>query len=346
MAIAHPQLRVRAAEFFDKDSFAKIRARSDAIGAALIIHCWTIIFAAMALFYIFPNPLTFLLAIMLVGARQLGLAILMHDAAHFALFTTPKRNLILSDIFCAYPVWARTGSYRRYHLVHHAHTQQENDPDLILSKPFPITGKSMRRKIIRDLTGQTAFQQRKAQIVNAWGRDKGSDKMSFIAHIKHFWASLGGALVAQIVIFALCTLLFAWWYYPVFWLLPFFTYHMMITRLRNIAEHALVPDNDDPLRNARTTKAGALAKLLIAPYWVNYHVEHHLFFYVPCYRLPRLQKALFAQGLEPRMEIANNYWHVLKNACSRPDDEDQAGDLKHHGRRRLAGNFSEGFQEQ
>ena len=40
----------------------------------------------MALFAWWPNPFTFVLAVMVIGARQLGLAILMHDAAHGLLF--------------------------------------------------------------------------------------------------------------------------------------------------------------------------------------------------------------------------------------------------------------------
>ena len=34
----------------------------------------------MMLFFFFPNPLTYVLAVMLIGARQLGLAVIMHDA--------------------------------------------------------------------------------------------------------------------------------------------------------------------------------------------------------------------------------------------------------------------------
>jgi hypothetical protein len=51
---------------------------------------------------------------------------------------------------------------------------------------------------------------------------------------------------------------------------------MVITRIRNIAEHAVVPDANDPLRNTRTTRANFLERLFIAPYYVNYHLEHHL----------------------------------------------------------------------
>lgn len=130
-----------------------------------------------------------------------------------------------------------------------------------------------------------------------------------------------------------------------FWLLPFLTYHMAITRLRNIAEHALVPDNDDAFRSSRTTNANWLARLLIAPYWVNYHVAHHLIMHVPCYRLPRFHRYLVDQGYGARMETAPGYFDVLRRAASRPDDEDHPGEIVHDGRNRLKGNFSEGFQQ-
>ena len=89
----------------------------------------------------------------------------MHDGAHGCLSRDEKLNLSLSQWFCAYPVFAETRAYRRYHLQHHARTQQEDDPDLVLSAPFPITRMSYRRKFMRDITGQTGYQQRKAQFL-------------------------------------------------------------------------------------------------------------------------------------------------------------------------------------
>ncbi len=337
-----PQMRYPARMLVkDPDVLAKLQRRSDLIGLALIAHAWGLIFAAMALFFVFPNPLTFILAIVIIGTRQLGLAILMHDAAHNALFKTLSWNNWLADALCAWPMMARTDAYRRYHLVHHTHTQQEDDPDLILSKPFPITRKSLRRKLIRDLTGQTGYQQRKAQIINAFG-PKG---LGFIGSVKHFWSKLGSAVLANLVILGVCSVAFHWSYYLMFWLLPFMTYHMMITRLRNIAEHALVPDNNDAFRSSRTTKTNWFTRLFIAPYWVNYHVEHHLLMHVPCYRLPLLQKTLIAAGLGERMETASGYFDVLKRASARPNEEDEAGDIVHNGRARVKGNFSEGFSD-
>ena len=77
------------------------------------------------------------------------------------------------------------------------------------------------------------------------------------------------------------------------------TWMMVITRIRNIAEHAVVPDSDDPLRNTRTTRAGFVERLFIAPYYVNYHLEHHLLFYVPCYNLPRVHEILSRSAMRP-----------------------------------------------
>ena len=74
---------------------------------------------------------------------------------------------------------------------------------------------------------------------------------------------------------------------------------MFISRIRNIGEHGAVPDNDDRLRNTRTTHAGFLERALIAPYFVNYHLEHHLLVSCPCYRLPKAHALLIRERLRP-----------------------------------------------
>jgi fatty acid desaturase len=100
------------------------------------------------------------------------------------------------------------------------------------------------------------------------------------------------------------------------WLLPLATWYQLVSRIRNIAEHAVVPDNDDPLRNTRTTYANPLIRLLVAPYWVNYHLEHHLFMFVPCWRLPQAHRALLDGGHRLSMELKPGYLAVLKAATT------------------------------
>jgi fatty acid desaturase len=326
-------LRMRARDFLSEDELVAVRERSTWKGVALIVHAWVLIVAAIALVAWWPNPLTFLLAVGIIGSRQLGLAILMHDGAHGCLSADEKTNLTLSQWFCAYPVFAETRAYRRYHLQHHARTQQDDDPDLILSAPFPITKMSYRRKFLRDITGQTGYQQRKAQLLNALG----PSEWPLAQRAAHFREKLGPQFAVNAVMFAGLVAAGVWWAYPLLWLLPLFTWQMVITRIRNIAEHAVVPDSADPLRNTRTTHAGFLERLFIAPYYVNYHLEHHLLFYVPCYNLPRVHRILSASRHAARMEVQPNYAAVLRLATAKPNHEDRPGQLVSNARRARAG---------
>jgi fatty acid desaturase len=241
--------------------------------------------------------------------------------------------MALSQWLCAYPIFADTLAYRRYHLQHHAHTQQEDDPDLVLSAPFPITKASYRRKFWRDITGRTGYEQRKAQLINALG----DPSWPFARRARYFGEKLGPQILVNGIMFAGLTLAGIWWAYPLLWLVPLLTWMMVITRIRNIAEHAVVPDSDDPLRNTRTTKANIFERIFIAPYYVNYHLEHHLLFYVPCYNLPKLHDILMGGPYADRMEVQQGYLKVLKLATAKPDTEDSPGQLASNARRLRTG---------
>src|ERR1700753_4258760 len=152
--------RVDPKTVFTPQEWSRLTSRSSWRGMWLVAHAWGAIAASIALVAIWPNPLTWLLAVMIVGTRQLGLAILMHEAAHGGLHSNKVINEFVGQWLCAVPVGADLASYRSYHLQHHRFTQQPEDPDLSLSAPFPITKESYRRKVFRDLTGQTFVKQR------------------------------------------------------------------------------------------------------------------------------------------------------------------------------------------
>ncbi len=290
--------------------------RSNLMGAALIAHCWALILGAMALFAWWPNPVTFVLGLVIIGTRQLGLGILMHDAAHGLLFTSRWANEKAGQALCAWPMATDLYSYRTYHMQHHRRTQQDDDPDLVLSAPFPISAKSFWRKTWRDLSGQTAYQRRALQLRSALGP---ADR-PLSARLASLWRELGGAIGFNTAFFALLAAVGYWWLYPLMWLLPAATTHQWVTRVRNIAEHAVVGEPDDVLKNTRTTYANPIEGLLIAPYWVNYHLEHHLFLFVPCWKLGRAHRLMLAKGHGAAMEIAPGYWTVLKKATANEND--------------------------
>ncbi len=165
---------------------------------------------------------------------------------------------------------------------------------------------------MRDLTGQTAFLRRGEQLRRALG----PADAPIATQLGNLWRREKGPLVANAVLLAGLSALGYWWLYPVMWLVPLATWYQLVSRIRNIAEHAVVPDNDDPLRNTRTTHANPLMRLLVAPYWVNYHLEHHLFMFVPCWRLPQAHRALIEAGRGPSMELKPGYLAVLKAATT------------------------------
>src|SRR5215470_13334923 len=111
--------RIAARKLVAAEELAQLREPIEWKGIALIAHAWAVILASIALVAAVPNPLTYLLAVMLIGSRQLGLAILMHEGAHRCLSRNESRNMALSQWLCAYPVFADTVAYRRYHLSDH-----------------------------------------------------------------------------------------------------------------------------------------------------------------------------------------------------------------------------------
>jgi len=290
--------------------------RNDIWALALVAHCWALIAGAMALAV--WQPWLIPVSVMIIGARQLGLAILMHDAAHGGLHRNQAVNDFVGQWLCAAPVGAHLGHYRPYHLTHHKYAQQPEDPDLVLSAPFPVTRRSLRRKILRDLTGQTFFKQRKNQILNALGLGlrSGRGAENRVAAARE---AVVPFVITNLVLLGVLTALGAWWAWFALWLLPLATWNQLVTRLRNIAEHGVVPDNDDPMRHARTTRVNWLEGLLIAPYWVNYHCEHHMFMYLPCYRLGRAHAMLREKGVTGRMEVKDGYLAVLAEAAGKPE---------------------------
>jgi fatty acid desaturase len=88
-------------------------------------------------------------------------------------------------------------------------------------------------------------------------------------------------------------------------------------RIRSIAEHAMIPDPTDEMKNTRTTTARWWERLLIAPNCVNFHLEHHLLPTVPHYNLRRMHRMLRARGALADACVAPSYADVLRLAASK-----------------------------
>lgn len=277
---------------------------------------WGLIGAAFALVARWPNPLTIVAALFIIGTRQLGLAVIMHEASHRSFLKSRAVNDFVGNWFAAYPIWSDLRPYRPYHLQHHSKTGGPGDPDLGLIRPFPITRGSLRRKAWRDLSGRTGVKFAKAawrRTFARWGEDTEATQAA------------QGVLITNLVLLAVLTLCG----YPALYLLwvgAWLTTHTFVTRIRSIAEHALTPDPSDPLGNTRTTIANWLERLLVAPNRVNFHLEHHLLMTVPHYNLPRMHRLLRERGVLERACVERGYPGILRRASSRPPGERSSGE--------------------
>lgn len=313
------QKMFKPSSLFSQAEIRRFRKKSPLRASWTIAHSWGVIFAAMAMVAVWPW--TIIIAVPIIGCRQLGLAVISHDAAHGLLYENMWLNDWVSEWLCSRPSsslrGAKVDAYRTYHMKHHRSTQQEDDPDLVLSAPFPITKSSFRRKVIRDLTGQTSWKARKQGFISAFG----SPDMRIAARLARAWNLMGINLLINLAMLGTLALLGYWWVYFACWILPSMTWDALITRIRNIGEHAAVPDNDDYLLNTRTTSANVLERALVAPCYVNYHLEHHLLPFVPMYRLREVNKALHEKGMAPKMELRASYPAMLRHAVSKPESD-------------------------
>ena len=302
---------VKPLEVISKEQYEEIKEKQDWRNVLSISSNWLQMSAAMTLFFFYPNVITFLVALVIIGSRQFALAVLAHDAAHNLLFANNKVNDWAGQWFCAYPIFQDNRVYRPYHLKHHRHTETDDDPDLVLSSPFPITKRSFIRKVFRDLTGITGVKRYWGSLSSIF-RTKGDNVFNKISKTSN---KLHGFLISNLIIFVLISTTMHWSLFLLLWWLPSFTYYSLIIRIRNISEHAVTPGNND-FDNTRTTKSTVLTRFLMVPHNVNYHLEHHLFTRCPWYNLPKAHSMMIENGYENKMCLETSYKNVLLKAVS------------------------------
>ena len=291
-------------ELLTPAEFSAVTASSDLRGAWIVACQWALVAAIFAGAALWTNPFTVILAVWLLGGRQLGFGVLVHECGHRTLFRTQRLNELVGDWLLAPPTFNNVRAYMRGHLHHHRLAGTHEDPDLPNYRDYPITRTRLKRKLLRDLSGQTGW--RTARNIGRGFANLGTLPPETRA------ALLRGVGVNALMLAVLTAFGAAWLY--LLWVVAFVFANPLISRVRQVAEHAAVPDlyDPDPRRNTRTLEAGWLARLVFCPHDINYHLEHHLLASVPIYRLRPLHRMLKEKGFYDGVEFPNSYWQLLR----------------------------------
>ena len=289
-----------------------------------VFHTWVWIALAFVLAGFFPSPLTIIIALFILGGKQLACSIIMHDASHYAMFKDKKLNDFVGKWLGSYPVFNDVIKYRPYHFKHHVTTGTKEDPDISLTWGYPTHPVRMARKIFRDLIGATGIKTQFALLAIHFGFFKYSmsrvlekedqSQRSWKKLLKLGVKNLSGPITCNLILFGVLWMCGAAWLY-LLWIGALLTTFNFSVRIRSIAEHSVVKNPEDPLRNTRTTYANWLERLLFAPHHVNYHLEHHMMMSVPSYNLSKMHELLKKRGFyEKAGLLENGYWEILKLA--------------------------------
>jgi len=273
---------------------------------AVILEILTIA-AAIAISETWWHPAIYLVAVIVIGSRINGLGGLMHDAAHYRGYSNRTINDIVGEII-ALPTTASMAGYRNSHFAHHRELNSQRDPDWtrnigLEEFEFPKPRPGMVKYILQYLTG-----------LKIWSAVTGFHKNKETRDIPAIVAR--SRLVFFVALLAASIWFGFWKQLLLYWIVPVMTVFVAIRYIRNVAEHYAV-EHENVLNESRTVLAPWWELYLIAPWGLNYHLEHHLFPGVPCFRLAELHRLLMTREPFPQLaHVTHGYFGGLLRDCA------------------------------
>lgn len=260
------------------------------------------------------QPVPVALAMVVVATRQHALFILFHDAVHYLVARHKRLNDLITNALIGVPQLVPVQLYRRLHLTHHARLGTDNDPERLLlyrGQPWQYRALPLTR-LVQQVLGDLLLWN---TIKTLWHfeRERRGSRLE-LPRVKT-WPEF-----YMLVVIYLGLVVWGFWVAPelmgkvVFvWLVPLFTMTQAIQKVRSFLEHA-------PMDEAELTyswRPSLLGRLILWPYHINYHREHHLQPRVPWHELPRR----FAK----EFPTATPWWRILWDGRMTPGNARDIG---------------------
>ena len=222
---------------------------------------------------------SYLIAVVLMARGHVCLNILAHEAAHRLLFTNRRMNDGVGRWLLAYPTYQAMLAYRRVHFAHHRDEMGPDEPDIGLYAGYPIQRESWRRKLRRDITGNSASKNFRG-LFGALRRGQTEAKQILAVHLVMFGTSIVFMRPLAYMV----------------WILSWSTLWKVSNRLRSIAEHGGMVRSKDRRLTTHVIHQSRLARYWMVPYNTGWHLAHHVDMGVPWRNLPRLHDELVRSG--------------------------------------------------
>jgi fatty acid desaturase len=229
-------------------------------------------------------------ALFLHGTVYVFLLNATHELSHSSVFDTRALNRFFLQLFC-FLGWRNHILFWTSHAEHHKYTLHPPD-DLEVVLPQRMTVGAFLRVTLFD--PRILYATLRKTVVHAMGRVEGEWEQHLFppdkAQLRRALANWARTLLVGHTLLVSLSLYYGMWLLPVLTTLGVF-YGGWLRFLCNNTQHAGLQDDVPDFRLCtRTVILGPLTRFL---YWhMNYHIEHHMYAAVPCYRLGRLHRLI------------------------------------------------------
>ena len=259
---------------------------------ALVFSDWFVIAASLALARYINHPVGYWICVLIVGNRQHGIGVMLHDASHFTFSRNRRLNDLMGNLLAAWPLLVDVRTFRATHFAHHRSVGTPADTELIYRKQgapdwdLPKTRKGIYLDTLKDLCGRNCINYLYLyRLVGPSTFRQMLPPLVFLAAIWSFVVYQGGLWIMAI------------------WYSAMLTSFLACFRWRTWFEHL-------GFTGTHRVTLNWWQRLLIAPHGAHCHYEHHLWPGIPCWNLPRARSLDTSEKIITLSELFDAYEKV------------------------------------
>jgi len=253
--------------------------------------------------------LTYLLSVLVIGAKQRGLRVINHMATHNALAKNPHLNYALSTVFASWLVLESFSGYDNTHNSiangHHPNLGTERDVDHMAIVEQGLYGEGCSPENAQQFLWMLPFKTfgyitflLKNRVWNP--HEKVSERVVRLSYLTILlsvliWAGLGVPVL-------------------LYWVVPLFTSAIWIGIIIQLAEHyPLMESNHEyDIYISRNRILNPLGNFLIGTHGEGYHLIHHLYPRLPLWRMKEAHQVLMADPVYKSLHQETGILYLLK----------------------------------